>query len=1174
MKNKFIPYFLIVGALLISAWTFPTISRAAHSSRFSLNTLEKSQTKAEIAKEYLEDEIIVRMRPSMTKADLDFALPGSFIKKRFKKLKEIAVIRLPEATGVKEAVSILNKYSKVVIAEPNYIYELQETLPNDPDFSYLWGLYNTGQSGGTADVDINAPEAWDRITSMIDGNPEWLGEEVIIGVVDSGIDYLHPDLADNIWLNPNEIDGNEIDDDGNGYVDDMRGIDALAHDTDPMDIYFHGTHVAGIIAGVGNNNKGVTGVNWKAKMIPCQIGHDREVELSSALECMDYFLSLKEVGVDITVINHSWGGNAYSEIFYELLKQHKSAGILNVAAAGNKGRDNDSEPIYPASYDLANIISVANIDHNGELNVDSCWGLSSVDLAAPGEEIYSTMPTQTYSTGYDYQTGTSMAAPHVTGALAMLKSSNPQLSAVDLKARIMADGKELTSLQEKTVSGKMLQATVDDIPDADMDDMPDQWEIANALDPNNGEDAAYDSDADGMTNLQESLAKTDPNQADTDGDGLGDSDEMTIYHTDPTHADTDRDGLSDGDEVNLHNTDPLDKDCDNDRLIDQLEIEAGTDPYLADTDGDGVRDINEIKLGQDPLDPGEFPTSWALRVGIIAEGIHSSAIGQIERTLVNTGLVASVSKLGDYEQPAPALEEMLQYDAIIVWDRGGDLLNMGNNLADYHDAGGGVVTMVGYYPLEGRWISDAYNPLVETNERWENQDSTNQLLVVKDPAHPILDGVKTFNGGRYSDHFITTLRPDAEEIAQWTDGQPLIATKQVGVHHVVALNFIPVSTALMYTSDIPRCADCWLETTDGGQIMANALQYAAFGELVFSGCNDHDHCTVDGYESEQGCYNKSIENCKNCEPVEATIAQHAEHRRVFTAAPLEENCDACYFGSCSFPDGCAETIYTYYVRGTGEMLGTDRNEIVTLYTIDQGYTWTLEACGEDMCSDESCSDGNFCNGEEICLDGVCQSGTPVVCDDGDMCTEDFCNETTDSCDITSVNCDDNNECTEDSCNPTDGTCDNLPIPDCSGGCIERNAAVNIHTADGRATSEETTDCSSCYFGCYFPSGCQQTITQYYAAGSGDDLGTDPAAVVSLYSQDDGVLWSLGNCSDSSECTVSEVDLCTDGIDNDCDGVTDGEDIEDCDCAAPGESCSLDGDCCSGKCSGWLSRTCE
>jgi len=337
-----------------------------------------------------------------------------------------------------------NAHPEIEYIEPDYVIHLDRT-PNDPSFDELWGLHNTGQSWGTTDADIDAEEAWDITT----GN-----NSVLCAVIDTGIDYNHPDLVANMWTNPGEIPNNGIDDDGNGYVDDVHGYDFANNDGDPFDDGGHGTHVMGTIAGVGNNSVGVTGINWSAQIMalkfmkPDWLGRSSG-KTSDAILAIQYAI---QMGARCT--NNSWGGGGYEQALYDAIEAAGNAGQLFMAAAGNKGRDTDNSPHYPSSYDLDNIISVCSTNHNDELSSFSNIGQQNVDLCAPGSRIYSTVPNN----GYTTYNGTSMATPHVTGAVMLLWSAFPHLTTTEVKTYIMASAERIPNLSGTNVTAGRLNA--------------------------------------------------------------------------------------------------------------------------------------------------------------------------------------------------------------------------------------------------------------------------------------------------------------------------------------------------------------------------------------------------------------------------------------------------------------------------------------------------------------------------------------------------------------------------------------------------------------------------------------------------------------------------------------------------------------------------------------------
>jgi subtilisin family serine protease len=309
-------------------------------------------------------------------------------------------LRLPPSLPVEEALRVYRQNADVEYAEPNSIIRACQIFPNDPPFdpkapSYgvLWGLYNFGQNvgggSGLPGADMNAPDAWEISTG---------GQEVIIAVTDTGVAYSHPELAPNMWTNPAEdpwsvpIDpttGNGVDDDGNGKNDDWRGWDFVDGDNDPMDYHGHGTHVAGTIAAVGDNGEGITGIMWKAGIMPLRILDAHGIgSISNAIQAIEY-----AVQKGARVINASWGTTDFSESLFRSIQFCQSNGVLVVAAAGNSAHNTDENPFYPASYDLPNIISVAATDQRDNLASFSNWGPSTVDVAAPGVGIYSTWPS-------------------------------------------------------------------------------------------------------------------------------------------------------------------------------------------------------------------------------------------------------------------------------------------------------------------------------------------------------------------------------------------------------------------------------------------------------------------------------------------------------------------------------------------------------------------------------------------------------------------------------------------------------------------------------------------------------------------------------------------------------------------------------------------------------------
>ncbi len=329
--------------------------------------------------------------------------------------------RIAGGSNLEQVLAACNADPEVDYAEPNYrLYALETppVFPNDEYFSDLWNLHQAN------DNDIDAPEAWEMTTGS---------ENVIVSVIDTGIDYDHEDLQANIWRNPGESGGgkenNNVDDDGNGYVDDFRGWDFINRDKEPFDDQGHGTHCAGVIGAVGNNGKGVVGVNWKVKLMALKfLGSDGSGSTADAASAIIY-----AADNGAKVLSNSWGGGGASQALQDAIQYAHDRGALFIAAAGNDGLNTDSSPNYPSNYDVANVVSVASNDRNDGLSSFSNYGRRTVDLSAPGSSIYSTRPLGRYQ----YLSGTSMATPHVAGACALVWAKYPGLQPLQVMVRVL-----------------------------------------------------------------------------------------------------------------------------------------------------------------------------------------------------------------------------------------------------------------------------------------------------------------------------------------------------------------------------------------------------------------------------------------------------------------------------------------------------------------------------------------------------------------------------------------------------------------------------------------------------------------------------------------------------------------------------------------------------------------
>lgn len=342
------------------------------------------------------------------------------------------------AFPIDQARQVLEALPFVEYAEPDYFVRHCAT-PNDTHFGNQWGLHNTGQwvNGltGINDADIDAPEGWNILTGS---------STFVVAVLDTGTLWNHSDLAANIWTNPGEIAGNGIDDDANGYIDDIRGWDFYSNDNNPNDSDGHGTHTAGTVGAIGNNGIGVAGVAWNIKVMPLRFLGPGGGTTSDAIEAIQYIKNK-----NVKVSNHSWGSYGNSSSLSSAIQGTQSIGHVFVAAAGNDTVNNNSSPFFPASYTHANIISVAATTSKDQIAWFSNFGSTSVDLGAPGENILSTY----LSNGYAYADGTSMASPHVAGVAALVYIKNPGYTYQQVKAAILDSTRPIAALSGKCVTG-------------------------------------------------------------------------------------------------------------------------------------------------------------------------------------------------------------------------------------------------------------------------------------------------------------------------------------------------------------------------------------------------------------------------------------------------------------------------------------------------------------------------------------------------------------------------------------------------------------------------------------------------------------------------------------------------------------------------------------------------
>src|SRR5438094_928212 len=327
---------------------------------------------------HVPDELLVKLRSGLSPAAAARALASVPWRstKRFHAVEHLYHVKLAPGSNLHQAMRALRRHPDVQYAEPNFVVEAFSNAPNDQFFTSQWSLHIY--------AGIDAIEAWDVTTGSAD---------VVVAVLDTGIDYLHVDLVDNLFRNEVECAANGWDDDANGVVDDCHGLNALTHSGDPYDDNGHGTHVAGIIGATGNNGYGVAGVAWNVRILPCKFLDAAGFgDTAGAIACLDYVLAMKQRRVKNGATNNSRGGGFFAQAPGGPLLAQREHGILFVTAAGHSGGNNDTLLTYPCSYDVSNIVCVAATDQNDALAWFSNYGRGTVHIAAPGVDILTTVP--------------------------------------------------------------------------------------------------------------------------------------------------------------------------------------------------------------------------------------------------------------------------------------------------------------------------------------------------------------------------------------------------------------------------------------------------------------------------------------------------------------------------------------------------------------------------------------------------------------------------------------------------------------------------------------------------------------------------------------------------------------------------------------------------------------
>jgi thermitase len=401
-------------------------------------------------------EVLVRFRSGTPQEIINriTAQLNDEIEDRIESVDGLEVIEDEDGKSADEVVAQYRGLREVEYAEANSTITLDHDEPgrkhvhaNDEMFSQQWGLFNNGQNGGRAGADISAMRAW-AVTRGSD--------QVVVAVIDSGVDYSHPDLTNNIWSRPEIIKAYQDDDlTSDGPIDDVHGFNVVDDNDDPMDDNGHGTHCAGIIGAEGDNGLGIAGINWTIRIMPLKfMDANGSGTTKDAIEAINYVIDRKRAGVNVRIISASWGSTAKSRALEDIIRKAYDEDILFVAAAGNSSSDNDQTPHYPSSYKLGNIVSVAALNRNDQLASFSNYGAKSVHVAAPGEEILSTWLEH----GFAEKQGTSMATPFVSGVAALILAGNPKMSVDDLRTKLLKSVDKLPALNGKVSSGGRINA--------------------------------------------------------------------------------------------------------------------------------------------------------------------------------------------------------------------------------------------------------------------------------------------------------------------------------------------------------------------------------------------------------------------------------------------------------------------------------------------------------------------------------------------------------------------------------------------------------------------------------------------------------------------------------------------------------------------------------------------
>ena len=458
-NNFFIHLALAIVLILVAAFA-GQLSRwrkdwGSHLGPVPASDKKKPATAEEIAlsetRSFGRPEVLVKFKSGVSQEAIE-RLTATLHDRVEDRIENVDGLEAIDDLDNEDAATVASEYqqlAEVEYAEPNFEIELDEAeaplvpvLPHDPQFNDQWALANSGQRGGKQGADISAPLAWATTTGS---------EKVVVAVLDSGVDYTHEDLIQNMWMRPADMapyQDNEL-----GTIDDEHGFNAIDSASDPMDDNGHGTHCAGIIGAEGENNLGIAGVNWKVKIMPLKFLNSGGFgSTKDAIEAINYVIERKKAGVNVRIISASWGSTQRSRALGDVIRKAYENDILFIAAAGNASTNNDRTPHYPSSY--PSVVSVAALDRHDELAKFSNYGVKSVAIAAPGVDILSTW----LGDAYEEKSGTSMATPVVSGVAALILAEHPRLSVDDLKKKLLASTDPIVALKGKTVTGGRINA--------------------------------------------------------------------------------------------------------------------------------------------------------------------------------------------------------------------------------------------------------------------------------------------------------------------------------------------------------------------------------------------------------------------------------------------------------------------------------------------------------------------------------------------------------------------------------------------------------------------------------------------------------------------------------------------------------------------------------------------